>query len=368
VDATPPLTLSVIIPARNEEDCLGDCLRSLVDQQEEGWRLSQGAAASTGGGADWEILVVNDNSTDRTRDIAASFPGVRVLDAPALPKGWTGKANAAWAGAQAARGAWLLFTDADTIHEPGHLRLAMIEADRHNAGMLSYSPRQIVHGLAQRALMPLIFSELAMTYTPAKVNDPARHVAAANGQFLLVRRDVYEKIGGHEAVRSAILEDVELALLAKRRKLGLRFRYAPEAVSARMYRSFGAMWEGWTKNLALLFGNAPALAGMRLLQLGVLVGIPLLIWFFWREMHQGGRGISGVLAPQMAMAALLLVWLRALWGFYSRVAKSNFPLRDYILAPLGVPLYAALLWQSWFRHTVVKQVVWKGREVKTGKG
>lgn len=369
MDAAPPLTLSVIIPARNEEDCLGECLSSLVSQQEPGWMLASRGASSAEipAAGDWEILVVNDGSTDRTREIAAGFSDVIVLDAPPLPKCWTGKANAAWTGAQAARGTWLLFTDADTIHAPGHLRLAIIEADRHHAGMLSYSPRQILQGLAQRAVMPLIFSELAVTYSPAKVNDPARHVAAANGQFLLVRRDVYEKIGGHQAVQSAILEDVELAQLAKRRKLGLRFRYAPEAVSARMYRSFGALWQGWTKNLALLFNNALALAGMRLLQLGVLIAVPLLVWFFWWQMHRVNQPIGGVLGPQMAMAALLLVWVRALWGLYSRAAKSNFPFRDYVFAPLGIPLYAALLWQSWFRHNVVRQVVWKGREVKTAR-
>ena len=350
----PPLILSVIIPARNEEDGVGECLRSLVVQQEEQWRL----------GEDWEILVVNDGSTDRTREIAAGFAGVTVLDAPKLEKGWTGKANACWAGAQAARGQWLLFTDADTIHEPGAIRRALIEADRHGAGLLSYSPRQIVKGVAQKAVMPLIFSDLAMTYSPAKVNDPASHAAAANGQFLLVRREVYEKIGGHAAVRGAVLEDVELALLAKRRKLGLRFRYAPEAVAARMYRSFGALWEGWTKNLALLFANALQLAGMRLLQLGVLVGVPLLMWFFAWEMNRPDR-TAGVLGPEVALAALGLVWLRALWGFYSRVAKSNFAFRDYVWAPVGVPLYAAMLWRSWFQHRVLGRVSWKGREVKS---
>lgn len=351
----PPLLLSVIIPARNEQDCLGECLQSLVRQEEDQWRLGQ----------DWEILAVDDGSTDRTREIAAAFGTVTVLEAPKLEKGWTGKANACWAGAQAARGEWLLFTDADTIHEPGAIRRAMIEAERHGAGMLSYSPRQIVRGVAQKALMPLIFSDLAATYSPAKVNDPAKHAAAANGQFLLVRREVYQKIGGHEAVRAAVLEDVELAVLAKRRKLGLRFRYAPDAVAARMYRSFGAMWEGWTKNLALLFANPLQLAAMRLLQLGVLVGVPLLMGFFAREMDQPSRAI-GAVAPEMAIAALGLVWLRALWGFYNRVAKSNFPLRDYLWAPLGIPLYAALLWRSWFQHRVLGRVSWKGRELKAG--
>ena len=309
----------------------------------------------------WQILVVDDGSTDGTRAVAAGFLGVTVVDAPKLEKGWTGKNNACWAGAQKARGQWLLFTDADTRHEPGHVRLALVEAERHGAGMLSYSPRQVVRGLAQRALMPLIFSDLAVTYTPAKVNDPARKVAAANGQFLLVRREVYDTIGGHAAVRGEVLEDVALASLVKRRKLGLRFRYAPEAVSAWMYRSFGALVEGWTKNLALLFGNAPALAGMRLLQLGVLVGVPVLIGFFVWEMKRPDAP-SGTLGPPMAIAALTLVWLRALWGFYARAAKSNFPFRDYVWTPLGVPLYAWLLWRSWYRVRVLRQVVWKGRE------
>src|SRR5208282_5114224 len=109
------LKLSVIVPARNEEDCLGDCLRSLVSQSEDAWQL----------GRDWEILLVDDHSTDRTHAIATSFPEVTVLQAPRLEKGWTGKANAVWAAANTARGEWLLFTDADTVHEPGHLSISI---------------------------------------------------------------------------------------------------------------------------------------------------------------------------------------------------------------------------------------------------
>jgi glycosyltransferase involved in cell wall biosynthesis len=336
-----PLKLSVIIPARNEEDCIGDCLRSLVAQSEAGWQL----------GRDWEIIVVDDNSSDRTHEIAAGVSDVTLLYAPALEKGWTGKANACWAGAEAASGEWLLFTDADTVHQPRHVSLAVVEAERHNVAMLSYSPRQIVSGVAQRALMPLVFSELAVTYPPAKVSDPETHLAAANGQFLLVRRDVYIRIGGHEAVKDAVLEDVELANIIKRRKLGLRFRYAPDAVSTRMYRRFGAMFEGWTKNLALLFGNPLALAAWRLLDLGLLIGLPLLAWFFWEQDAQ-----------LVIIGALLLLWLRNLWRFYRRVAKSNFPFVDCLISPLALPLFAALLYRSWFVHTVTKRVAWKGRD------
>ena len=161
------------------------------------------------------------------------------MEAGKLEKGWTGKANAIWTAARKARGRWLLFTDADTVHEPGDLRRAIHEAARHKVGMLSYSPRQIVSGLAQRTLMPLVFCELALAYPPAKVSDPNQRIAAANGQFLLVEREAYRRMGGHAAVADKVLEDVELAFLAKRRKVGLRFRYAEDAVSTRMYRSTG---------------------------------------------------------------------------------------------------------------------------------
>src|ERR1700693_4466747 len=107
-----PSTVSVLIPARNEEACLGDCLQSLVSQA----------------GVPFEIIVVDDHSTDRTREIAQSFPGVRVIEAGPLPQGWTGKNNAVTTGARHAKGEWLLFTDADTIHTPGSLARALAAA------------------------------------------------------------------------------------------------------------------------------------------------------------------------------------------------------------------------------------------------
>ncbi|MGH9598780.1 MAG: glycosyltransferase [Terracidiphilus sp.] len=340
------MELTVIVPARNEEDSLGACLQSLVSQSEENFEL----------GRDWELIVVDDQSVDRTAEIARGFAGVTVIEAGKLETGWTGKANAVWTAARKARGRWLLFTDADTVHEPGNLHRAIHEAVRHKAGVLSYSPRQIVGGLAQRTLMPLIFSELALAYPPAKVSDQAQRIAAANGQFLLVEREAYRRLGGHASVAGNVLEDVEIAFIAKRRRLGLRFRYADDAVATRMYRSTGAMIEGWTKNLALLFNNALTLALWRALDIVLLVGLPVLTIELWNA-QLDVRSLEWLGAGWV----LALLWIRTLFRFYRRVAKSNFPFVECAVSPLGLPLFVWLLYRSWFQHRVLKRVSWKGR-------
>jgi len=343
-----PLRLSVIIPARNEARSLPACLDSLVSQSERGFALGQ----------QWELIVIDDDSTDATADIArktaAGHPGVTVLQAPPLDVsdrgGFTGKNNACWAGAQASRGQWLLFTDADTIHEPGDLSRALHEAEKYKSALLSYSPRQIVTGFAQRTMMPLVFSELASVYPPKQVSDPASPLAAANGQFLLIRRNVYFDIGGHRMISSQILEDVALARNVKRANHSIRFRYAPEALATRMYSTTAEMIAGWTKNLALLFPRPLLLAAMRLLQ--------FLLFFLLPPM--------ALLLPKLVFwqrGAILLVWLRATWGFYNRVARAHFPLAETALSILGVPLFAWLL----IRSATNKTVAWKGRTYNTGR-
>ena len=209
--------------------------------------------------------------------------------------------------------------------------------------------------------MPLIFCELALAYPPGKVSDPAQRIAAANGQFLLVEREAYRRLGGHPSVSGKVLEDVELAYIAKRRRVGLRFRYADNAVSARMYRTTGAMIEGWTKNLKLLFDNCLMLAFWRALDFLLLFGLPVLAYQLWNARF-GAHGLQWLGAGW----ALALLWLRTLFRFYARVAKSNFPVLDCALAPLGLPLFVFLLYRSWFQHRILKQVSWKGRSYAGG--
>jgi len=215
--------VSVIVPARNEEACLANCLGSLVGEcgegkqsifhpfpkEGKGWgtrRTGEGNRSSSypfpnegeGSGThfEFEIIVVDDHSTDGTRAIAESFP-VTTITAEPLPDGWSGKCNACWSGAKVAKGKWLLFTDADTSHAADSIAQGLAEAERTGAVLLSYSPKQEVHGFAERALMPVIFAELATTFRPREVSDPNSPAAAANGQYLLIRRDAYDRIGGH---------------------------------------------------------------------------------------------------------------------------------------------------------------------------
>ena len=329
--------VSVIVPARNEAPCLGECLRSLVAQES----------------VSYEIIVVDDHSTDATREIAASFP-VQVVAADPLPAGWSGKCNAAWSGAKIAKGKWLLFTDADTKHAPNSLATGLLEARECDAGLLSYSPKQEVHSLAERALMPVIFAELAKNYRPKDVSDPASPAAAANGQYLLIRREVYDAVGGHAAVAGAILEDVELARRVKRAGYRLQFRLA-DVVSARMYRSFADMWEGWTKNLALLFRRPRRLALIRLGEFAILVsGI-----YFFVDTWLNGNLIE-ITAETIAMIVFFVY-------FFRRIAKAHFDWLSNALAIFGLPLFAMLLLNSDISHKR-GSVRWKGREYGAAVG
>jgi hypothetical protein len=337
VNGTPEV--SIIVPARNEEACLGACLESL--------------AAQTGS---FEILVVDDASTDRTRGIAASFPGVRVLDADPLPPGWGGKSNACWTGARQARSTWLLFTDADTVHAPGSLARSLAEAKEHRADLLSYSPAQALHGFGQHAVMPLVFADLACRYRPRDVCDLSRPDAAANGQYLLVRRDAYEAVGGHAAIAQVLLEDVELARRVKRSGGRLRFRYGGDAVRTSMYRDFAAMREGWTKNLAALFPKPGRLALARTGEFAIIVAAAVVaVAAFAHGPHRAVEWVGALAAAGVALAAYS--------RFLRRVARAHFSWTSNLAALAGLPIFSYLLLRSRLYYKR-GSVTWKGRSYR----
>jgi len=330
--------VSIIVPARNEEASLGDCLESLTAQT----------------GVAFEIIVVDDGSTDRTREIAQSFAGVRVISPEPLPRDptgrmWTGKNNAVVAGAKDARAPWLLFTDADTAHRPGSLARALEEAKKERADLLSYSPEQVVVTFAERAVMPVIFAELAAQYPPQKVREQSSGIVAANGQYILVRRAAYDAVGGHAAVATEILEDVALARLFRNARQRVYFRYGGDAVRTRMYRNWAQLREGWTKNLALLFPHPERLALQSL--------------FLWLA----GWSTPGVAGSGAARQDVLRIGFAVFWLLvYRRIRAAHFATVNNLLAiAVGLPMFAYLLIRSKKAHAN-GQVSWKGRAYSVG--
>jgi hypothetical protein len=332
VPASRRPSVSVIVPARNEEASLRACLESLLAQV----------------GIEFEIIVVDDGSTDGTRAIAQSFAGVRVIEPGPLPPGWTGKNNAVTAGAREARGEWLLFTDADTVHKPGSLARALGEAKQHRADLLSYSPEQEVHGFWEKAIMPVIFAELARTYRPSDVSDPRSPAAAANGQYLLITRRSYDSVGGHAAVATSLLEDVALARAVKSSGRKIFFRFGGDAVRTRMYRTLPQLVEGWTKNLTLLFPHPGRLALRRLFDfVAAIIGYAIAI-VAWRT---GSAPVALVVAAVTSMFMLFL---------FRRIRQAHFSWDATVLAFLGLPLFSYLLLRSKLSYKRGK-VSWKGR-------
>src|ERR1700685_819989 len=339
----PAPVVTVIVPARNEDVCLGSCLASLLGQREIAQDTSSQAVP-------FEIIVVDDHSTDRTREIAASFPGVRVIEAGPLPRGWTGKNNAVAAGAREAHGEWLLFTDADTVHLPGSLARSLAEAKRQNAVMLSYSPEQIVKTFWEKAVMPVVFAQLASHYRPSDVSDPNSPAAAANGQYILIRRDVYDAIGGHAAVAGELLEDLALARKLKLAGWKIFFRYGGDAVRTRMYRGYAQLRDGWTRSLKIVFPRPRWLAAQ-----------VLLSWVLsWTAL------LCGVLlflrSPSVLTALAALVFTLPLARLYAHIHRAHFDFDCELLAmTVGLPMFVYFLFRSASAHRR-NTVGWKGRQ------
>src|SRR6266581_4363575 len=316
-----PPSVTAIVPARNEEAVLAACIESLARQPEI-----------------LEILVVNDQSIDGTasvvRKLMEKVPNLRLLESGELPDGWVGKNHALWTGAKQAKGAWLLFTDADAQHEPNSTASALQIAQQHHAALVSFSPEQITETWYEKALIPYIYLRLAKHFSYEKVNEANSAAAAANGQFLLMRRDVYDAIG----------------IRAKSAGQRIWFGSGRGIVRARMYRSFVAMWQGWKKNLYRLTGGTPW-AVLREAE-SCLPWIPLLLI------------LAGLKYPLLLfLGVLVLIGRQTSYGL--DLVRNHYPFSFIFYYVPAVALYIGVLWASYRSH-VHGRIEWKGREYSLG--
>ncbi|MBU1776854.1 MAG: glycosyltransferase, partial [Gammaproteobacteria bacterium] len=237
-DSAP--AVSVIVPARNEENNIGACLAGLAGLEYPAAKL--------------RIIVVDDHSTDRTAEIVNGFiarhPNIELVRGQPLPEGWTGKSHACWQGATRAQGEWLVFLDADSCVKPGLLSSSIHFAQDKGLDLLTVIPHQILKSLQERLWLPGVFLGFASFLDLGRINDPDDPYAIANGQFLLFRSEAYQDMDGHRSIRKELNDDLAFAREAKKRRLNFYCAFGEHLLETRMYRSLKEIWTGFSRNAA----------------------------------------------------------------------------------------------------------------------
>ena len=359
--ATPNLRLtasdaplvSILVPARNEQHrVLEDCIRSILAQDY----------------GQFEVIAVNDRSTDDTgailETIAKSDKRLRVIEGEELPPGWLGKPYAMHQALNHTRGEWVLATDADMIFEVTALRTAVDRVLQSNADALTLIPRFETGSFWERVIIPTwewVFLMFTVFY---RIHDPKSDRAAAIGGFFLMKRTVLDRVGGYEALKDEVMEDVRLADRIKRLRARLMIDRAPALIRTRMYSTFGEMWECSTKNWfsGVNFSFPFALLCVVSMYLGAVVPVLIALGSLL-ALAVGVNTELGLVIVPAALSWLLQVLIMAVVA-----RRSGVSMVYAFTAPLGVAVIYAMLLDSSVRITTGRGVTWKGRRIYERRG
>lgn len=349
-----PTSLSVVIPAYNEAANIAACLTSVM--------------ASLPPCSDWQVMVVDDGSTDATAalamEAAATSPAAArfsLLQAGPRPAGerWVGKNWACTRASEALASEWLLFVDADVRLQPDAIERALAQAIADQADLLSLAPRLGCACLAEWMVQPIMASLLGLGFPIEAANDPADPTAFAAGPFMLFRRLSYERIGGHRALAAEVVEDLALARRIKQSGLRLSYRLGLDAVDLQMYPNLAALWEGWTKNwfLGLDADVVKALAASSAVVVmfsGPWLVAPAAALLLWLAPEQRALYGAALLLSLIGVAeqALLRLWSRR---------EFQVPMHWWWLMGLGGLLVGAIGPASTWRSLTGLGWTWKGR-------
>lgn len=340
--------ISVCIPARNEEHNIRACVEAVLAQDYP----------------DFEVIVLDDRSTDLTptilADIASHDSRLHPISGSDLPNGWAGKPHALFQASTIARGEWLCFIDADTFISPKTLSSCYVKALETQADMFTIMTFQIMGTFWEKVVMPLVMTGLSAGFSPRKVNDPKRKDAIANGQFILVKRTVYDAIDGHKSVKDSIVEDKAIAERVKWNGYRLIVADGMQLARTRMYTSLPEMWEGWTKNIYLGLRDQPSLMTLGIFGafLAVIVALVLPVWpwlgVFWY--FKGGNWMAWTVIFESLLLWAYMIYTRS--GIAKRMKISPW----YALTtPLGAAIFGAMMFVSAWNVLSHKGVTWKGR-------
>lgn len=330
--------VSVVIPARNEAATIETVVRSVLATTYDAL----------------ELVVVDDRSTDdtaaRVEALAAADARVRLIRGGDLPDGWLGKPWACAQGAAAASGEAILFTDADTVHDPALLGHALGALRATGAGLLTLTTQQDCITFWERVVMPQIWVVLGLRYPPQRVNSATRpDQLVANGQFILVDRAAYDAVGGHAAVRGEVVEDLALAQAFLRAGQPVRLMFGETLIRTRMYRSLGEMVAGWSKNLYL--GARQSAPDHPLAR--ALAPLALMAGFAFWLLPPAALALG--LVPGAAATAIgvsLVFWMLVSFGM-------RIPFWYGLAYPLGAAMALAITLRSTLRGR--RRVEWRGR-------
>src|SRR5215211_5088096 len=362
VTPTPPPPnaplISVCVPARNEERNIRACVENLLAQDYP----------------NFEVIVLDDRSTDATPEILRTLamesdsllsrqeqtPALHIISGSDLPAGWAGKPYALYQASAVARGEWLCFVDADTFLSPTTLSSCYAKALETHADMFTIMTFQFLGSFWEKVVMPLVMTALSVGFSPRKVNDPDRKDAIANGQFILIKRSVYDAIGGHESVKDQIVEDKAISEQVKWNGYRLIVADGTQVARTRMYTSLPEMWEGWTKNIYLGLSDRPSLVllGVFGAFLALVAALILPIWpllgTFWYL--QGGDWLA-----LSVVAMSLILWAIVIYARAQVAIGMGISAWYGLTLPLGSAVFAAMMFTSTWNVLSGKGVTWKGR-------
>jgi len=323
----------VVIPARNEAEALPQLLRSLRQMDHPAL----------------EIIVVDDHSVDGTGEIARNA-GATVVTAPPLPAGWSGKSWACHHGAKAASHAFILFTDADTVHGPQLLKRAMSCLHEDGVELVSALPFHLTRTFWERIQGSFQLMVLTATWA-AHATSNQRHCI---GQFLLFRRQMYEAVGGHHHVHAALAEDIALCAAIRDAGGGVRLLTEADGLQVRMYTRPGDFLQGWRRNFNHGFRTAmPAEVGRVVAAVGWLLGAPLWLLF-------SGGGPETLLAAGNLMLAVGVVAL-------AQHGRGQFPLWSAPFYPVFLLLHSGVSAAAALDVLFRRPVAWRGRIYAAGE-
>jgi chlorobactene glucosyltransferase len=303
----------------------------------------------------FEVIAIDDHSTDRTGDImrnlAQENSRLKVLKAEGLPEDWLGKPFALHQAFKVAKGEYLLFTDADPVFKPTALNTAVHVMRERELDVLTLMPKAEFGSFWERAVQPVIFGFIASLTRFKNVNDPDHKSAMGFGAFLMFRRSAYEKIGGHEAGKSDVLEDVLITKRAKRAGLKLFVADAKQLFSIRMYFGLKEIWFGWEKNMFFAMKESVVKATYNVAVVLGFVFTPYIILAINIFKQIGWLWIV------MALVGVVLVSAT----FYKTCDEMELHKNNAILFPMGALVMAAIMANSMFHTLVRKKTKWRGR-------